>query len=398
MKTCIMLWIVLCMSMELAQTIPNLPVALGAGTAEVWNDSIYYFGGSENFNGSLNSQIVYKFDGTDWTVHDTIPDVAVWDMESVILGDNVYLMSGWPSGAELVRKYHLPTGDWSYLSPSPNFRPWGCTAEVVDSLIYLFHPFGIVYEYNPATDNWETKTQNPVAATFGLSSTVYQDEIYLAGYNDSTLQKYSPTLDSWTSLAEMPEKLLSGVITEINDKIYYAGGGNDEDPDNPTDALLFYDPLLDIWQYDQFRLNAQRQWIIDVTYQNKSYVMGGFDTTRFALESIEEIVPMGPAVSINPSSNAPSTFTLEQNYPNPFNPTTTIRYSLSKASKIKLSLYDAQGKFVQHLIHNSQQEPGSYQVVWNGKNNAGESVSSGIYFYRLLGDGFELSRQMILIR
>ncbi|MEL6820406.1 MAG: FlgD immunoglobulin-like domain containing protein [Calditrichota bacterium] len=398
MKTCITFWIVLCMSMTVAQTIPNLPVALGAGTAEVWNDSIYYFGGSADFNGSVRSQVVYKYGGTDWTVHDTIPDVAVWDMESVILGDNIYLMSGWPNGAELVRKYNLSTGDWSYLSPSPNFRPWGCTAEVVDSTIYLFHPFGIVYEYDPATDNWETKTQNSAAATFGLSSTIYQGEIYLAGYNDSTLQKYSPSLDSWTPLAVMPEKLLSGVLTVINDKIYYAGGGNDEDPDNPSDALLFYDPLLDEWQYDQFRLNAQRQWVIDVTYQNKPYVLGGFDTTRLALDIVEEIVPLGPAVAISPAGHSPSTFTLEQNYPNPFNPTTTIRYHLASAANIQLHIYNVQGEVVRELIRYSRQEAGSHQIVWNGDNNLGEPVSSGMYFYRLHGDGFELSRRMILIR
>ncbi|MGH1365367.1 MAG: T9SS type A sorting domain-containing protein [Calditrichia bacterium] len=392
MKIIILFFSILCSTILSAQTPPNLPVALGAGTAEVWNDSIYYFGGAEDFNGSLASLNVYKFDGVSWTLHDTIPDAAVWDMESVVLGDDVYLMSGWPGGSELLRKYHLPTGTWTYLSPSPNFRPWGCTAEVVDSLIYLFHPFGFVYQYNPATDNWQDKSNNSTTATFGLSSTVYQDEIYLVGYNDSTLQRYSPSQDNWTPLATMPQKLLSGVIAVLNNRIYYVGGGNDEDPDNPSDALLVYDPTLDNWQYDQFTMSARRQWITDVTYQNSLYVLGGFDTTRFALDIVEEILPLGPAVGILPTNLIPSGFKLEQNYPNPFNPSTTIAFTLPETRSVRVEIFNMLGQSIEVILDDNR-SAGYHELRYDASE-----LESGTYFYKLTSGDIQQTKKFILLK
>ncbi len=71
-----------------------------------------------------------------------------------------------------------------------------------------------------------------------------------------------------------------------------------------------------------------------------------------------------------------------QNYPNPFNPTTTIRYQLPVAAQVELQIYDILGRPVRDLV-NERQKPGYYEVQWDGTNDAGESVSNGIYMYRL---------------
>jgi len=57
-----------------SQQLPNLPIPIGAGTCEVWNNSIYHFGGSNNWSGSICYPRVYKFDGTSWAYYDSIPD------------------------------------------------------------------------------------------------------------------------------------------------------------------------------------------------------------------------------------------------------------------------------------------------------------------------------------
>lgn len=78
----------------------------------------------------------------------------------------------------------------------------------------------------------------------------------------------------------------------------------------------------------------------------------------------------------------PQKLTLSQNYPNPFNPTTTIRYALPKDAFVTLKVYNLLGQEVTSL-RDEMQNVGFHDVVWNGRNNAGQTVASGVYFYRL---------------
>ncbi len=90
--------------------------------------------------------------------------------------------------------------------------------------------------------------------------------------------------------------------------------------------------------------------------------------------------------------NRPENFMLSQNYPNPFNPTTTIRYSIPKASFVSLKVYDALGREVLTLV-NEEKSPGNYSVVFDGSK-----FSSGVYFYRMYAGGFEKIKKLILLK
>jgi len=96
------------------------------------------------------------------------------------------------------------------------------------------------------------------------------------------------------------------------------------------------------------------------------------------------------------NSLIPSGFTLEQNYPNPFNSLTWINYSLPKSSNAAINIYNVRGELVRTL-QNVQQPAGKYSVVWNGLNNYGNRVSSGIYFYRLQTEGFIETKKMFML-
>jgi len=78
----------------------------------------------------------------------------------------------------------------------------------------------------------------------------------------------------------------------------------------------------------------------------------------------------------------PADFELAQNYPNPFNPTTTIAYNLPKAAQVSLRVYDLLGREIA-LLSNTTQAAGRYLATWDGLNNSRETVSSGVYLYRL---------------
>ncbi|MDQ7817206.1 MAG: glycoside hydrolase family 3 C-terminal domain-containing protein [Melioribacteraceae bacterium] len=105
---------------------------------------------------------------------------------------------------------------------------------------------------------------------------------------------------------------------------------------------------------------------------------------------------------INTSNNdeariIPIDFSLSNNYPNPFNPVTTIEYYVSKPGNVKLEVYNSLGQLVTTL-ENRYHTTGNYKLIWNGKNNYGEPVSSGIYFYRMDTEGFKLVKKMILMK
>lgn len=88
----------------------------------------------------------------------------------------------------------------------------------------------------------------------------------------------------------------------------------------------------------------------------------------------------------------PATYSLSQNYPNPFNPSTTIRFDLSRAGKIKLAVYNLAGELVR-LLANGDFAAGAHRVEFNAS-----SLASGIYFYRLESEGFAATRKLAVIR
>jgi hypothetical protein len=105
-------------------------------------------------------------------------------------------------------------------------------------------------------------------------------------------------------------------------------------------------------------------------------------------------------LNIDHSHPIPYSFSLEQNYPNPFNPSTTIRYMLPSQpgrSRATLTIYNQLGEVVRTLV-NQQQGPGVHQVVWDGRNDSGELVSSGVYFYQLRYGQYQETKKMIYLR
>ncbi|MDP2960065.1 MAG: cytochrome c3 family protein [candidate division Zixibacteria bacterium] len=93
----------------------------------------------------------------------------------------------------------------------------------------------------------------------------------------------------------------------------------------------------------------------------------------------------------------PKVFALFQNYPNPFNPITQIKFSIPKRTKVEISVYNILGQKVKNLV-NEEMEAGNYVTTWNGKDEKGFDVSSGIYFYKLNSKDYSETKKMLLVR
>ena len=115
------------------------------------------------------------------------------------------------------------------------------------------------------------------------------------------------------------------------------------------------------------------------------------DAVKFSL--IKEITDL----SQNSMPELPDRFYLMQNFPNPFNATTTIRYYLPQAAQVQIDIFNVLGKKVRTLI-DTRQTAGVHRLIWNGQNDMGETVSSGLYYYRLNASGFKAMKKMILLK
>ncbi|MFC1553148.1 beta-propeller fold lactonase family protein [candidate division KSB1 bacterium] len=93
----------------------------------------------------------------------------------------------------------------------------------------------------------------------------------------------------------------------------------------------------------------------------------------------------------------PDDYTLKQNFPNPFNPKTTIEFGLPQTGHVKLAIYNSLGQELRTLV-NTEKSAGYHKVVWNGKDNSGMDVSSGMYFYKLISSSNTKTMRLILLR
>jgi hypothetical protein len=103
----------------------------------------------------------------------------------------------------------------------------------------------------------------------------------------------------------------------------------------------------------------------------------------------------------NNSVELPKDFSLAQNYPNPFNPQTTIQYNLTKRSWVTLKVYNLLGQEIRTLV-NEFQSSGTHTILWDGKGRSGQSLASGIYFYKLIVERndfrFSETKKMVLLK
>jgi flagellar hook assembly protein FlgD len=88
---------------------------------------------------------------------------------------------------------------------------------------------------------------------------------------------------------------------------------------------------------------------------------------------------------------------LYPNYPNPFNPTTTIRYDLSGGGPVRLTVFDITGALVRTLV-DGERPAGIHEATWDGRDEKGREVASGVYFYRLEAGDYARTRKMLLVK
>lgn len=121
------------------------------------------------------------------------------------------------------------------------------------------------------------------------------------------------------------------------------------------------------------------------------------DDSRGEMETIYIVGLQGTSNVSGNNNQIPNEISLMQNYPNPFNPTTTIEYQIQKNDFVTLKVFDSLGQLVKTLINESKQS-GEYSVIFDGKNEKGQPVSSGVYYYQLQVGDFISNKKMIQLK
>lgn len=120
----------------------------------------------------------------------------------------------------------------------------------------------------------------------------------------------------------------------------------------------------------------------------------------YALSSIRQIDFSGGTTAIEEqgrSNNVAGTFRILQNYPNPFNPTTNIVYEIPYTGFVGITIFDIQGRAIRTYA-GLRQEEGRHSVVWDGRNDSKVTVSSGIYFCRILFENNFLVNKLVFVK
>jgi bacillolysin len=199
-------------------------------------------------------------------------------------------------------------------------------------------------------------------------------------------------------------------------KMYHANGAGNL-PGTQIITPYSYTPSIIGWQsfdltgaaapgdfYVSAQYDATNQPLIGADYppgNQKAYEYDGATWAKLVSPNDYTLFMRATVTSttgvIEIDTRVPEKFEILQNYPNPFNPTTTIRYSLPNYSNVRIIVFDVSGKQVAELVNNYQ-NPGTYKATWNGKNDNGSDVSSGMYFYRIVSGDFTSVKKLLLLR
>ena len=165
----------------------------------------------------------------------------------------------------------------------------------------------------------------------------------------------------------------TGIIAQISDE-GFRGYGVELPPGRYRVRAGLLSPVggfQRVYDLGERRISEDAQWDIDLS------------DVPTAVAEEEEARPQG--------------FSLDPNYPNPFNPSTLIRFSLPKPGEAGLSIYNLLGQRVATLV-SGQREAGTYTLQWDGRDEQGRDLASGIYFYRLHAGTQVETRKMLLLR
>jgi N-acetylneuraminic acid mutarotase len=397
-----------------------MPTGRGFTSGAVVDGKIYVVGGFPTHYSVTTAVEMYDPTADTWTRMSNMPSGRCGHATCTYYG-KIYVFGGvspdgYSSATNNVYIYDPQTDTWTQKADMPYANAF-CGIAVVNEIIYLIggttklfsSPISTVIAYDPVTESWTQKADMPTARC-SLSACVVDGKIYTFGGTDQNIQTYAyksvevydPSTNTWTRKTDMLTGLFGLGTCAMNGKIYAVGGVTNGLVVVTTNKM--YDPVTDTWA-TKSPLQVRRQTYVLDSVGDRIYAIGGSypdpqnPSEPVVLSSVEEYNTGPTNVEEGYEATAvPSGYALSQNYPNPFNPQTTIRYDLPEPGVVRLSAYNVVGQMVRTLA-DGRRFSGTYSVIWDGRDDSGRDVASGVYLYRLEAEGECVQiRKMVLLR
>jgi len=147
----------------------------------------------------------------------------------------------------------------------------------------------------------------------------------------------------------------------------------------------------------------ENEQIVDVTITDEvRFIVSAFTYELLDLLYAVRIVPNSTAstdqLTIESDNAIPNLYSLNENYPNPFNPSTTLSYFIPEEGSIVFDIYNINGQRIKKYLL-GREAPGKHSIVWNGKDEKGFQMESGIYIYSMIIDGRVIdTKKMLLLK
>ena len=174
-------------------------------------------------------------------------------------------------------------------------------------------------------------------------------------------------------------------------------------PKNSVSAVFYKLLLADTYEKRSIGKSGQDRSLSAMYFQTVANQSENEELAFWAQLKLQNMSGSGSgAIALREQQNiqqaVPKTYGLQQNYPNPFNPITTIQYQLPEETTVSLIIYNMNGQIIKKLVNHQVQQAGTYQAQWNATDIAGNAVSSGMYFYKLICNDFVDVKKMLLLR
>ncbi|SVC89352.1 uncharacterized protein METZ01_LOCUS342206, partial [marine metagenome] len=217
-------------------------------------------------------------------------------------------------------------------------------------------------------------------------------------YNETN----SSSIDRWISSGDLVNLEFdhNGIVIEfppaaVAGQVQILGiNGRLEYGINIDDQYLAFDYFNEETQFFNYITERNKDGVIEIPIKIKGKSTDLDMSYKFVDQDGNVISQATQSIKIE---NIPEQFKLHQNYPNPFNPVTTINYDLPQQTHVNLMIYDILGREVVKLV--SEEMPAGYKtIIWDSRNNYGDPVSAGIYFYQIQTKDFVKTRKMVLLK
>lgn len=194
------------------------------------------------------------------------------------------------------------------------------------------------------------------------------------------------------------------VLWTLPSDTYVYGIGNSDNDSYPEVLALHFNSTTHT--YDSILVLDGRtgsvEWSRSGQYTDPLFVdvdNDGLDEIIFMSGEYVICYEFGLATNVESTEDkdVPQSYSLEQNYPNPFNPSTYIEFSVPTRTFVKVEIYNTLGQMIRTLTA-QELESGNHIIVWDGKNNFNQNVSTGVYFYRISTEDYSSTKKMVLLK